>query len=163
MKPAPLPAPPAPTKVPDSYVQTPYTIATMMNQMGKGIRGAFAYIGASQVTFRYPLGAPRDCEYRSCFRSHEEPTIGGINYDVGLSFAVNGRRGQNWRMLVVYEPDDTYSVWLGRRAKPTEKREGKHFVVLDHREDVYCDVLQETVEHMYDKAIKKHNGGWINL
>jgi hypothetical protein len=158
MRPAPAPASPPP-----DYTKTPYTIAVMMDQLGRRLNGAFAYIGAHQITYRYPLGAPRDREYRSGFKSHEEPMIGGINYDVGLSFAVNGRRGQGWRMLVVYEPDDTYSVWLCRRAKPTEKREGKHIVVMDHHADVYGDELKHAVESMYDKAIKEHNGGWINL
>ena len=35
--------------------------------------------------------------------------------------------------------------------------------VLDTRENVYCDQLQEIVEQMYDRAIKNYNGGFIPM
>jgi hypothetical protein len=35
--------------------------------------------------------------------------------------------------------------------------------VLDSSSDIYCDMLQECVERMYDRAIKEKNGGFIPL
>lgn len=32
---------------------------------------------------------------------------------------------------------------------------------MGHREDVYCDMLQYTVENIYDTAIKTENQGFI--
>jgi len=141
-------------------MSTPYTIRTILDQLGgRGINGALAYVGGHQLGYKCP---PSEGEYRSDYRSHEDQH-GQIDYDVGLSFAVNGKRGQSWHMIVVYEPDDIYSVWIWRRASKGGRAEGKMGAVLDHQENVYCDVLQEVVEQMYDRAIKEYNQGFIPL
>jgi hypothetical protein len=35
-----------------------------------------------------------------------------VDFEVGVRLRVNGRRGRNWLMVIAYEPDDTYTVWL---------------------------------------------------
>lgn len=55
-----------------------------------------------------------DHECRSGYRSRVTEQ-GAIDYDVGLAFLVNGKRGQNWTTVIAYEPDDTccasHGVW----------------------------------------------------
>src|ERR1044072_5680694 len=139
-------------------MKPPYTIRTIIEQMGGlGLSGAPVYCGAHQ--FAYKCRAV-EMECRSAFRSRETDH-GLLDYDVGLTFRVNGKRGQNWTMLVAYEPNDTYSVWLWRKGAPSEQAAGKYGVVLATRDDVYCDTLKETVERMYDEAIRKHCRGFI--
>lgn len=136
----------------------PYTIRTIIEQMGgQGIRGAFAYVGGHNLLYKCPQV---ESEYRSSYRSHER-LDGGVDYDVGLMFKVNGKRGQMWHMIVAYEGDDTYTVWLVRIATPKQRAEGKHAIVLAHHEDVYWEDLQGIVEQTYDRAIKEHNQGFI--
>jgi len=137
----------------------PYTIQTIIDQMGgRGIRGAFVYIGASQLVWKHPK-TNTTYECRSGFQSNEDEH-GCINSDVSLQFTVNGKRGELWKMLVAYEPDDTYSVWIWRNKSDIP---GKIGSVIEVARDVYCDGLKGTVEHMYDKAIKTHNQGFINV
>lgn len=138
----------------------PETIEAIINQLGgRGIRGALGYIEANKLTFRC---AEMHGEYRAGRRS-EVDTTGCPNFEVGLAFRVNGKPKRGWQMLVAYEPDDTYTVWLWQVGTAAQRAVGIMGEVLDKREDVYCDMLQSTVEQMYDAAIKKHNGGWINL
>lgn len=157
--PEPKAAPPPPLK-PKESKELPYTIRTIIAQCGgMGLRGAFTYVGAHQFTFKCPQ---REGECRSSYRS-KVTDEGLVDYDVGLTFRVNGRPTQGWRTMIVYEPDDTYSVWLWRRTKPTELKAGKGGVVIDNCGDVYFDSLKEVVERMYDRAIKEHNDGFIPL
>ena len=136
----------------------PYTIRTIIQQMGGlGVNGAPAYVGAHQFSYKCP---PSESEYRSSYPSRATPE-GQLDYDVGLTFLVNGKRGQHWTMLVAYEPDDTYSVWLWRRATAVEQARGRLGVVLSRKDEVYCDTLKETIERMYDEAIRQHCGGFI--
>jgi hypothetical protein len=88
---------------------------------------------------------------------------GLVDWDVGLCFRVNGRRKQDWRIMVAYEPSDTYTVYLWRTAKPTEERAGLRGVVINRLDDVYGEDLKGVVEQMYDRAIKEHNGGFIPI
>lgn len=135
----------------------PYTIRTIIEQMGgRGISGAFVYVGASQLVHKCPQA---EGEYRSGYFSKETPE-GLIDYDVGLQFSVNGKRGETWKMVVAYEPDDTYSVWIWTNKSAVPGRMG---AVIEHRDDVYCDGLKDTVEHMYDQAIKERNQGFIPI
>lgn len=138
----------------------PYTIRTIIEQMGgRGLRGALVYCGAHQLTYKCPRV---EMEARPGSRSCVTPE-GLLDYEVGLTFRVNGKHRQHWTMLVAYEPDDTYSVYLWRKATPSEQRAGIYGVALDRRDDVYNDNLQEVVERVYDSAIKKHNNGFIPL
>ncbi|HNU50216.1 MAG TPA: hypothetical protein PKJ98_04775 [Verrucomicrobiota bacterium] len=138
----------------------PETVRTIIDQAGGygTLRGAFAYVGASALSFRCaePLG-----EYRSSrpYRLVSDRGQGFVDYEVGLQCRVNGRRGRAWTLIVAYEPDDTYTVWLveGHRERKPES------MVLACLRDVYCDTLQSTIEAAYDRAIQEHNGGFIPL
>ena len=134
----------------------PDTIRTIIEQCGgRGLHGAFCYVGASELAFRCPQS---EGSYRSGFRSKTEDGTPGVTYEVGLRFRVNGRRGQAWTMFIVYEPDDTYTVWLVRLIG----RARRFDVIACHR-DVYCDTLKEVVEDTYDEGIRAHNEGFIPL
>jgi hypothetical protein len=154
------PPPPKPNPAqPPKPSGPPYTIRTIIEQCGgMGLRGAFVYIGASQFSYKCP-DVETEC------RGHRSSVTkeGLVDYGVGLTFRVNGKRGAGWRMMIAYEPDDTYSVYLWRRAKPTEEKAGRRGVVIGSYDDVYCDMLKEVVEQMYDRAIKEHNDGFIPL
>ena len=48
--------------------------------------------------------------------------MGFVEYEVGLQCHVNGKRGHRWTLIIAYEPNDTYTVWLvkgrwGRKAE----------------------------------------------
>lgn len=137
----------------------PETIRTIIAQAGGlGLRGAFTYIGASRLRFRCaePTG-----EYRSDYPSRLTSEGGAprVDFDVGLEARVNGKPGRAWTLIIAYEPDDTYSVWLVEghaHRKPSE-------MVLASIRDVYCEMLQSVIEQAYDRAIKEHNEGFIPL
>ena len=137
----------------------PETVQAILAQAGgQGLNGAFTYIGAQHFTYRCAeaLG-----EYRSSRPSRfvSESVQGFIEYEVGVQCRVNGKRGHAWTLIVAYEPDDTYTVWLveaHRQRKPAE------MVLACHR-DVYCDTLQGVIEAAYDDAIRTHNQGFIPL
>ena len=72
---------------------------------------------------------------------------------------MNGKPGRAWTLIIVYEPDDTYTLWLveghvGRKAES---------LVLTCVPDAYCDTLQPVIEEAYDPAFAEHNGGFIPL
>ena len=62
-------------------------------------------------------------------------------------------------MIVAYEPDDTYTVWLIEGCK---ERTADTLVLACHR-NVYCDALKATIERTYDEVIRQHNQGFIPL
>ncbi|MCL4180470.1 MAG: hypothetical protein KJ072_22335, partial [Verrucomicrobia bacterium] len=125
---------------------------------GLGLAGAFTYVGANQFTYRC---AEAEGEYRSSRPSRlvSEPGLGFVDYEVGLQARVNGKRGRAWTLIIAYEPDDTYTVWL---VEAWRGRKADSMVLACHR-DVYCDTLQSVIESTYDEAIREHNGGWIPL
>jgi hypothetical protein len=100
----------------------PETIRTIIAQAGGlGLAGAFTYVGASQFTYRC---AEAEGEYRSGRPSRlvSEAGLGFVDYEVGLQARVNGKRGRGWTLIIAYEPDDTYTVWLveaWRGGRPT--------------------------------------------
>lgn len=114
--------------------------------------GALDYVGGHELFFNHPASG-RDHECRSSFRSHLDES-GKLKYEVGLSFRVNGRPGENWRMSVAYEPDDTYTVWLVRDTGQRLPRSGFGPEVLATMNDVGSDDLQHAVESVYDEAFK---------
>ena len=137
----------------------PETIQAIIAQAGGlGLRGAFVYIGASAFTYRCaePVGEHRPSR-SSQLRS--ESGRGFIDYEVGFQCRVNGKRGRAWTLIIAYEPDDTYTVWLveGHRARQPDS-----MVLACHR-DVYCDTLQATIEAVYDRAIQEHGRGFIPM
>jgi len=141
-----------PDKVPD-------TVQAIIAQAGGlGMRGAFIYVGAHNITYRC---AEAEGEYRSSRMSRlgSFRGFGCVDFEVGVKFRVNGRRGRGWTMVIAYEPDDTYTVWLveaHRKRQPSS-------MVLACRRDVYCDTLQSVIEATYDEAIRDHNQGFIPL
>jgi hypothetical protein len=147
--------------------ETPYTIRTILRHLGPGLSGALVYVGASKQNFTCVHTGPSNpgfiCPERDVEQRPSKPSKvaldGGVSYEVGLMFAVNGKRGADWRMLITYEPNDTYSVYLSRKAKPSEKALCR--VILASASLVYGDNLQHVVETMYDDAIRKHNSGFI--
>lgn len=142
-----------------NFNSIPETIRTIIDQSGGlGLRGAFVYIGASGFAYRCAQAVG---EYRSGRPSRLFTDDGGgnVDFEVGLKFRVNGKRGRDWAMVVAYEPDDTYSVWL---VEGHADRTADSMVLACHR-DVYCDTLKATIERTYDEAIRKHNQGFIPL
>lgn len=139
---------------------TPYTIRTIIEQLGgTGLRGALMYVGAHSLVYKC---SEMEGECRPYHRSEYvtvEDMGACVAADVFLKFKVNGKRGQCWYQVIAYEPDDTYSVWLMRGDRKVTGTD----VIIECARDVYCDSLKDVVEHMYDRAIKERNGGFINL
>ncbi len=122
----------------------PYTIETIITQLGgRGLRGALVYTGTHKMGFTQ----------KTNFQSHFGD--GFVFQGVGLTLHVNGKPKEDWQISVSYEPNDTYTV---RLTAGSSKRK-----LLDEAEEIYCDNLKETVEFMYDAAIRKFNGGFINI
>lgn len=127
-----------------------------MEQLRHGMVGALDYVGGHELFFNHPTNG-RDHECRSSFRSRICEN-GSLEYEVGLSFRVNGKPGENWRMTVAYEPDDTYTVWLLRDAL---RRQLSVSHVLASMDQVSSEDLQHAVESLYDKAIKATEGDFV--
>lgn len=124
---------------------TPYEIQSIMNQIGTRLNGGFAYTGASQFVYKAQgLSASKFDEATGC-----------LHYGTGLMFKVNGGN-RGWKMVVVLEPSDTYTVYLLAIR-------GINIKLLNSCSDVYCDNLQAVVESMYDEAIQKYAGGFISI
>lgn len=138
---------------------TPYTIATIIRHLGgSGLRGALVYTGARSLAYKCPQ-AEGECRPDRRARVISDPTtpditygITYVDYQVGLCFRVNGKRGQAWHIIITYEPNDTYSVFLWSKKG-----------VLAARREVYCEDLKSVVESTYDDAIRKFNDGFIPL
>ncbi|HXC36485.1 MAG TPA: hypothetical protein VNV43_11465 [Candidatus Acidoferrales bacterium] len=128
---------------------TPYSIQNIMEQLRHGMVGALDYVGGHELFFKHPPGG-RGHECRSSFRSHLGEN-GSLKYEVGLSFRVNGKAGEIWRMTIAYEPDDTYTVWL---VRDLVCRQATLSEVLASMEQVNSDDLQHAVESIFDKAVK---------
>ena len=141
---------------------TPHVIETIRQQIGTGISGGLAYVGADKLAYVYPKGAPRDCEYRPDCPSVVDPATGALKAEISLTFKVNA----TWTVViaVAYEPDDTYTVRMFRLRSPRERMDGGPVVeVISERADVYCDELQGVVERMYDDYIREHQNGFIRV
>ena len=139
--------------------KVPETVQAIVAQAGGlGMRGAFVYVGARNVTYQC---ARSEGEYRSDHPSRlgVKRGHGCVEFDVGVKFDVNGRRGRAWKMIIAYEPDDTYTVWL---VEGHSKRQ-LDSMVLACKRTVHCDELQSVIESIYDEAVRKHNRGFIPL
>lgn len=136
-------------------MRAPDTICWLIHHLGgRGLGGALAYVAGHQLAFKCE---GQQGEWRGKYPTRETAE-GCIDYDVGLTFRVNGPPGQGWRFVVAYEPDDVYSVWLWRLAQTRGDKRGE---VLAVARDVYADALRRVVECMYDDAIQKHCLGFI--
>lgn len=120
-----------------------------MEQLGHGMVGALDYVGGHELFFNHPA-CGRDHQCHSSFHSYVGEN-GRLKYEVGLTFRVRARPGENWRMTVAYEPDDSYTVWLMRDAGPQPLSMSE---VLTTRGEINSDDLQDAVESIYDAAVK---------
>ena len=70
-----------------------------------------------------------------------------MDYEVGLQCHVNGKRGHCWTLVIAYEPNDTYTVWLveGHRGRKPDS------MVLGCEREVFCDTLRGTIEAVHDR------------
>jgi hypothetical protein len=138
---------------------TPQTISTILAQLGRGLHGALVYVGAEGVVHRCHA---REGECRSRFRSNVGAE-GVVNFDVGIKFRVNGKPSERWSMVIAYEGNDTYTVYLWRCATAAEKAAGLEGAVIESSNDVYAQNLKGVVERMYDDGLKARNGGFMPL
>lgn len=142
----------------------PYTIRTILEQLGLGLRGARVYCGASRTTYTHPDLPAEELEYSrrpSAFSAIDTAT-GAIKAEVSVRFTVNGKPGEGWAFTIAYEPDDEYSVYFSRRTTAGDQTSAT-FVVMQEYHGVYGDDLQDLVCRLYDEAIQARNGGFINL
>ncbi len=115
--------------------------------------GTLAYVGGHELFFNHPASG-RDRECRSSFRSHCDEN-GTLKYEVGLSFRVKGKPGEDWQMVIAYEPDDTYTIWLLRNCIPSRHAGSRTmFEVILCLDNVSDENLQHAVESTYDDAFK---------
>lgn len=137
---------------------------TMLDQLGAhlGLRSPFVYVGATNIVFKQCEGYPSTSS-----RIDEQGYIQAEQY---VMFHVNGGNMQpgnpKWKMIVCYEPNDTYTVYLYQPYKiPSRGASGMTQVgeALDSRRDVYCDELRSVVEQMYDRAIQERQQGFIKI
>lgn len=138
----------------------PYRITEIIAQVGgAGIHGAPCYTGGCKgLCYK-----ERD-DGRKPDASRFDEETGSLHWEVGLSWLVNVKRNQTWKMVVAYEPCDTYTVYLLKIHGPmTAAKTGKLAVLVDSADDVYCDNLQRVAEGMYDDLIERVNGGFIPL
>ena len=68
-----------------------------------------------------------------------------------------------FRFHVAYEAGaDTYTVRLWRAIDP-KLNNGKVGELVNERDDIYCDVLDETIDRMYVMACNTYNSHTIDL
>lgn len=132
---------------------TPYSIQYIMEQLRHGMIGALAYVGGSELFFNHPASG-RDGECRSTFWSYLDD-CGTLKFEVGLGFRVKSKPGENWRMIVAYEPNDTYTVWLLHASTSHgwlhAETSGEMIACVNNIKD---EELQHVVESVYDTALK---------
>jgi len=132
-----------------------YKVDTIASQIGRGLNGGLAYVGAHGLAGKEIAGG--ECD------SHVDDR-GFVIFDTGLMFKVNGKRGSTWKMIVTLEGSDTYTVRLMKVFSVKKfAKTGKIAQVLDEATDVYCDQLQDVIEGIYDKAIRDLCDGWIRI
>ena len=139
----------------------PYTIETIREQLGRGLRGAPVYVGTRSMSYSHP-DRDRDGECHP-HRPSSVDIRGMIDVEVGLTLKVNGTPDRDWTIIVSYEADDTYTVYLWQACIGSDAEAGKFGEVIAKREMVFCMDLQRVVEEMYNDAIRTHNGGFIPL
>lgn len=140
---------------------TPYTIQCILDQVGQGLDGGIVYCGGRNLLMTFPLDGNRAEECRPERESTVTP-FGMIDTPVSLRFRVNARR--DVRVVISYEPDDTYTVRLWRAHKLARRmKDGVMGEVLREQRDVYCDMLQEVVERFYDGYIREYQKGTIQV
>lgn len=136
----------------------PPIISDMFDQLGRGMRGAICYTGGKRPAY--------NCVHPDTYPDFESSVNddGYLKAQCYIQFDVNVKRSQIWRMIVCYEPSDTYTVYLLKLNSINKMSEtGKASEVIASYQSVYCDQLQAIVESTYDEAIKKYNGGFINI
>ena len=131
----------------------------IIGQLGRGISGTLCYIGADprSIVGHDCYDKPDTGEDKGDSRIDDETGLVAGGGNCWVRFQVNGKRGERWLMTIALEWRDVYTVWLqgvGRSGK---------VLWTERMEDVYCDMLKEIVENLYDRALRQRNGGWVNL
>jgi hypothetical protein len=115
-------------------------------------------VGASRISYK----EREDGCYPDA--SYFDNSNGSLFYEVGIQFNVNVKRNQTWKMIVAYEPSDTYTVYMVKcYGAATAAKKGRLSEIKATAPDVYCDQLQAIVEGVYDDIIQEVNGGWIPI
>ncbi len=140
----------------------PYTIKTIFDQMNI----SFMRVGGSKLGYNMQNPNYTEDELRnySCYPEKESSVRhdGQVLQDVGLYFRVNTTR--KIYIYVSYEPDDTYTVRMWQANSPNQfVKTGKVGEVISERFSVYCDMLGDVIERMYDKYINEHQHGFIHI
>ena len=132
-----------------------WRIDQMLEQLGTGLNGAFAYTGGKNIVYKY---RPDDSKPVNS----QVLENGLIDYEIGIQYTPN--IGRNWKMIVSLEGSDTYTVRLWKPyTAPKAAKTGLFGKVMAEAKYVYNDMLKDIVESMYDEAIKTHFGGFISI
>lgn len=130
-----------------------WRIEEILQLLGRGLNGAFAYIGADQLVY-------------NCLDVDSKPLAstvddkGLISCEVGLMFRVNLGRPK-WKMVITVEPSDTYKLRLWKPLSLVKT--GKVGEVMVEYGDIYCEDLKRFVEETYDEWAKKIHGAFIPM
>lgn len=131
--------------------EIPDRIQTIIEQLGRGLTGALVRVGGRLIAYNYqPLTRP----------SRVTPA-GAVESECSLTFSVNGKPGEMWRVVVSYEPSDTYTVRLWRLCRSHGLDNPRMGEIIGYADDVYCDMLREVVVSLYEEAIHEHCNGSI--
>lgn len=129
-------------------------INAMLDQMGRGINGALAYVGAQNISYK-----ERADESTPDSSTYDDKT-GTLDYQVGVQFKPN--LNINARFVVTLEPSDTYTIRF-IKLLPISHKSGKVSKMLKVIGDVYCDQLQTLIEQTYDEWVNEHQQGFIRI
>jgi hypothetical protein len=134
--------------------EIPTQVQNIINQAGGfHLTGSFVYVGAHKYSYQSHCHEPGCTCYPNKGASWDEET-GMLDWECGLAFNVNAGN-EHWKMFIVYEPSDTYSVWLLQMVKGPNVRAQ----LLDCAKGVYADDLALLMEAMYDRAVTERFGG----
>ncbi len=107
---------------------------TIVNQLGDVF---FTSVGATKMAFK---DSGRPLKASACDDNAET-----ISFETGITFMVPGKK----KIIVAYEPDDTYSVYLYQMYDSAMMiRTNRMGRVLDDEEFVYADQLADVIKDM---------------
>lgn len=141
----------------------PYTIRVLIIALGvdehlNQVSGLLKHVGANTIDYNCPK---YDGICKPSFHSKAN-SYGSLDFEVGCQFEVNAPKGKSheqWRMVVAFESNSTYTVYLTRAATGAEALHAIAGVVLDEVRDVTNAKLSDVVRSMHDRAIEKYSDG----
>jgi len=140
----------------------PYTIKTIFDQIGISMMRVGGHkAGYNLTNAKY---SPEELQECSCYPEEYSSVRkdGQVLQGVGVYFRVNTKR--KIYLYVSYEPDDTYTLRLWKAHTPLEyvkyQTIGK---VLDEQTEIFCDILGDVIERMYEKYIREYQNGFIHI